>query len=213
MACSRARSAGSAFNLTLLVVNGWNNVVDNNDGKTVGLSLAARPHETLQLYANYMFGPEQTDENGHLRHVGDVTAVFSPTATLSLSVNFDLGFEPGFQPADDDDPMTPLPDPIDEMWMGAALSARVAPVDWLAVAVRGEWYSDRDGFTTGTGFEDLTIFEGTLTLEARYATNMLVRLEYRHDQANEDIFFSDGDTDAPSSASQDTVTLGTVIGF
>src|SRR6266849_3677956 len=43
------------------LVNGWNNVEDNNGGKTVGVSLTVKPTKKLTIIQNYTGGPEQDD--------------------------------------------------------------------------------------------------------------------------------------------------------
>lgn len=227
-----------AFNATLLVVNGWDNIVDNNDGKSIGLSLAFHPIESLQIYANYMFGPEQSDrradpgsdydgdEDGDWRHTMDLVVLFSPTPMLSIGLNVDLGLESSIDCAGDGtEGAAGLVQTCsdgdregDAMWFGGALSARLNPLDWMSIAIRGEWFRDADGFRTGT---EQSVLEGTLTLEARYATNMVVRLEYRHDQSTEAVFSSGAEEDPDTGAEppdsfeegQDSVTLGAIIGF
>jgi hypothetical protein len=50
-----------AFNdkyaLTGFFVNGWNNVVDNNTGKTYGMSFAWTPNKKFGIIQNYMACP------------------------------------------------------------------------------------------------------------------------------------------------------------
>src|SRR5512146_1336169 len=52
-----------AFNdkvaLSGYLVNGWNNIIDNNTGKTGGITLALTPTKKLTITQNYMAGPEQ----------------------------------------------------------------------------------------------------------------------------------------------------------
>lgn len=219
---------GDAFNVTLLAVNGWDNVADNNDGKSFGLSLAIRPIESLQIYANYMIGPEQSDrrvaedseddgdEDGDLRHMMDLVVLFTPIPMLQLGINVDLGLESGLPCSGSVTTCAETEQEGDAMWMGGALSVRVNPLDWLSIAARGEWFRDADGFRTGA---EQSLFEGTLTVEARYATNMIVRLEYRHDQSTEAVFSSgevveDGTEPEDSlEEGQDTISLAAIIGF
>src|SRR6266568_8401917 len=70
-----------AFNgkvaLTGFLLNGWNNVVDNNTGKTTGFTLALTPTKKLSIYENYMTGPEQPNDNKHYRQLSDTTATYS----------------------------------------------------------------------------------------------------------------------------------------
>src|SRR5689334_12123334 len=68
-------SAKYAFNpkfaVTGYLVNGWNNSIDNNSGKTTGFSAAWTPTAKFSLIQNYLVGPEQTDDNGNFRHLSD----------------------------------------------------------------------------------------------------------------------------------------------
>lgn len=47
--------------LTALIVNGWNNSVDNNIGKTFGLQASSTPFDGLTVTAGWIGGPEQAD--------------------------------------------------------------------------------------------------------------------------------------------------------
>ena len=47
--------------LTALAVNGYNNTVDNNAGKTFGLQLALVPSDSFGAYLGWLGGPEQDD--------------------------------------------------------------------------------------------------------------------------------------------------------
>ena len=89
--------AGYAFtprlSASLMVVNGWDNVRDNNTGKSIGAQLALVPVSPLSFYLNYIGGPEQEDVTGASRHVFDVVAVLKPTKTLSFALNADYGTE------------------------------------------------------------------------------------------------------------------------
>jgi hypothetical protein len=49
------------FSGTAMVVNGWNNSVDNNAGKTFGLQLGYSPNENIGLMLGWLGGPEQED--------------------------------------------------------------------------------------------------------------------------------------------------------
>ncbi len=50
----------SKFALTGYLMNGWNNSVDNNSGKTTGFSAAWTPNSKFGLIENYLVGPEQS---------------------------------------------------------------------------------------------------------------------------------------------------------
>jgi hypothetical protein len=48
--------------LSLIAVNGWNNTVDNNAGKTFGLKLGYQPASTVSVAVAWIGGPEQDDQ-------------------------------------------------------------------------------------------------------------------------------------------------------
>ena len=60
-----------------LVVNGWNNVVENNSGKTFGAQVSVKPTGALSIVQNYMAGPEQPDDNDDWRQLSDTIVTFT----------------------------------------------------------------------------------------------------------------------------------------
>ena len=88
-------SAKYAFNpkfaVTGYLVNGWNNSVDNNSGKTTGFSAAWTPNAKFSLVQNYLVGPEQFNDNCDFRHLSDTVVTYSPNAKLSFMANYDYG--------------------------------------------------------------------------------------------------------------------------
>ena len=74
----------SKASLTGFLLNGWNNSVDNNSGKTTGFTLALNPTKKLGLIENYYVGPEQANDNSDFRHLTDTVVTYNPTAKLSL---------------------------------------------------------------------------------------------------------------------------------
>jgi hypothetical protein len=159
------------FSLSGFLVNGWNNVVDNNRGKTYGVQAVLKPTSKLTLIQNYMTGPEQPDNNDDWRHLWDTTVIYNVTPSLSLMANYDYGFDrvAGAR----------------VHWQGLAAYARYQINGWLAFAPRFEWYDDHDGFTTGL---KQTLKEFTLTSEHKINGGLLTRFEYRRDFSNEPFF-------------------------
>jgi hypothetical protein len=184
----------SKFALTGYLVNGWNNTVETNSGKTTGFSASFTPSSKFAITQNYLVGPEVTDDNSNYRHLSDTVVTFSPTSKLSLMANYDYGHDrPGGTPV---------------WWSGIAGYVKYAPNDKWAFAGRGEWFEDHDGFATGTPDNKMTEF--TLTAQRLIAGKLLSRLEFRRDMSNNDIFpyrtglFRDN---------QNTVTVGLVYAF
>ncbi len=186
---------GPKYSLTGYLVNGWNNIVDNNTGKTYGVSFGWNPTKKVSVTQNYMAGPEQAGSNRDWRQLTDTVVSYSPTSRLSFMVNFDYGWG---------DRIADLSRAV--WWSGAAGYVRYAFGDRYAVATRYEYYNDRDGFTTGTA-QHFNEFTGTF--ERRIARHLITRLEYRRDFSNRPSFLK-GDN---AVTTQDTVAAGLVYTF
>ncbi len=184
----------SHFSAGVHFVNGWNNVEDNNSGKTVGLAGAVSTSK-FTWTTTYHVGPEKTDTNRGLRHLYDTTLLLTPTPHARMYVNFDYGV--------DRDLVTGS-----KHWVGVAGAARFAVNERFALAPRLEWYNDADGFTTGSVQK---LKEFTMTAEVQMAEGFLSRLEYRRDWS--DIPFFDRGSTPAASRNQDTLLLGFVAYF
>jgi len=161
---------GSNFTAGFHLVNGWNNVLDNNSGKTLGLSGAVTAGP-VTWSNNYYAGPEKTDQNKGWRHLYDTTFLVNGEKA-SFYFNFDYGAErnPGAPTA---------------AWYGFAGAARFALSERAAVAPRLEWFNDRDGFSTGVPQK---LKEFTLTGEYKMAEGILSRIEFRRDWSDRPYF-------------------------
>ena len=186
--------AGKHFTAGFQLVNGWNNVEDNNSGKTVGLSGAVTAGP-VTWSNNYYAGPEKPDTNRGWRHLYDTTVLVKASSKVDAYFNFDYG-------ADENS------DARSNRWYGVAGAARFALTDRVAVAPRLEWFNDRDGFMTGAPQK---LKEFTLTGELGMAQGVLGRLEYRRDWSDRP-FFNRGGTPA-GHMNQDTVLVGVVAYF
>lgn len=179
------------------LVNGWNNVVDNNTGKTGCLTLTLTPTKKFSLVQNYMIGPEMANTNSHFRQLSDTTATYNPTAKLSLAVNYDYGrgdMPVGF--------IAPA------WWQGVAGYLRYAFNDDWAWSNRYEYYDDHSGFTLGTAVPS-HINEVTTTFEKKIHKNLISRLEYRYDASNNPIFIKGSSL----TDNQSTLELGLIYVF
>jgi len=187
-----------AFNgtaaLSGYVVNGWNNVVDNNSGKTYGVTLNLTPHKKVSIAQGYMAGPETAGTNQGWRQLADTVVAITATDKLSFIVNYDYGRGDNIG----------LSEPA--WWTGWAGYMRYAVDDRHALVFRYEWYNDAMGFTTGT-VQQLKEFTGTF--EKRIASRLITRLEYRHDYSNQPTFVKGN---SPVKA-QDTLAAGLVYVF
>jgi len=189
-----------AFNdkyfVTGFLVNGWNNVIENNTGKTYGMGFGWSPSKKFSLIQNYMAGAEQANNNSNWRQLWDTLVTVSPTSKLSFIVNADYGHG---------DRISGLARPV--FWAGVAGYVKYAINDKYTAVARYEYYDDHDGFTTGTPQH----FNGiTGTFQRMIGGHLMSRLEFRRDISNQPSFLKGAGL--PVKA-QNTLTAGLVFMF
>jgi hypothetical protein len=175
------------------VVNGWNNIVDNNTGKTLHGSVTIKPIAALSITENWMGGPEQPDNNDNFRHLSDTLATYTYNPKLSLAAEYDYGHEK-------------LPTGSVH-WSGFAGFAKYQATPTVAVSPRFEFYDDADGYTTGTAQK---LKEVTGTVELKAADNLLWRIEYRCDWSNQKPFLK---SDGSFQDTQQSIAFGALFSF
>jgi hypothetical protein len=182
------------FTAGFQVVNGWNNVQDNNSGKTVVFT-SALTKKKFSWNNHYSVGPEKTGTNEGYRNFIDTVLLLTPNDKVAAYVNFDYGTEAlaGSQGSND--------------WIGVAFATRFQlPCNW-AISPRIEYYYDKDGFITGT---QQKLKEFTITAEYKWLEGLLSRLEYRRDWSDQRVFERGGTPNAWKN--QDTLLIG-FVGF
>jgi hypothetical protein len=208
-------AASSNVDLKLFAANGWNNTIDDNNGKTFGGQLMLKPMDSLIFYVGGAAGPEESDfaqagtpvpgADSHWREIVDLVIDYNPTSALSFALNGDFDNESLGDGAGS------------ASWYGVNLGIKYVVADPFAIAVRGEYFGDHKGFvvapvpdssstspTTSTSIES-----ATLTLSYVVASHLTLMLDNRVDIANSQIFAS---SSGPSDVkTMFTSTLGAII--
>lgn len=184
------------------VFNGWNSVVDNNVAKSVLLQYTYAPSADLTLNALYFGGIERdrADAAGVAwRSLFDVYLRARVARRVTLMAHLDAGFEPNARGLN--------------RWFAVAGYARFELTDALRLALRADFFLDGappGGQRIFWAADWMT--SQTVTLEYAPLEHLSVRAEYRHDHAAAPVFFEAGAT-GPTTARQNTLTLGMVTGF
>jgi hypothetical protein len=191
----------SVASAMVMVVNGWDNAVDNNSSKSIGAQLALTPVSAVSVYLNYMGGPEKADTNGYVRQIFDVAGTWKVTDAFTLGVNADYGSE---------DKASLVKPGDNAVWSGVAGYGRLAINDRVSFALRGETFKDEGGTRLGTT-ASTTVNEITFTPAYKFNRNFLVRAEGRYDTVNQDGFFTNDKGTAKRS--QATICLNAIFVF
>lgn len=196
---------GDALSAQLYLLNGWQLIGENNDAKTLGAQLAWNGTR-LTAVLNGLFGPELAGDNGRWRVFGDLLLGLRATRWLSLMASLDIGYQqlPASLPSEPDG---------GALWWTAYAWARLMPVSFLAVALRGGYYHDRDGLMTGT---PQALGELTGTVELRLQDHYILKIEGRYDRSTAAVFATaDSQPDGTPARSPDQalIIVGAVAAF
>jgi len=143
--------ASDLLTVKLLAVNGWNNTIDNNQGKSFGAQVTLTPAEMASFSLGYLGGPEDAGfvANPDASKPGQAATVWNPGADSRWRhlVDFVADIKPtkDFRIVANGDYVTQKTTAADitQSWYGAALLARYAFSDVWAAAVRGEYIKIR----------------------------------------------------------------------
>lgn len=162
-----------------LVVNGWNNTLDDNSEKTFGVQVQYQAGPALSFGLGWLGGAEGSSRSrgwrqpSTWRHLADFVIRYQPLETLSLALN-------AAAVRDEIESRTELGD---VRWQvrryGAALAAQQEITSVWTIAARVEALSDPQGTTTEA--PGAVLGSATLTLQAMPTDNLVVRLEQRDD--------------------------------
>jgi hypothetical protein len=177
------------------VVNGWNDVGDNNTGKSIMASITYKPTGSVSIIENYIGGPEQPGNSTDWRTLSDTVLSYTVNPSLSLMLNYDYTR---------DTVSTTV-----NTTQGVALYLKYQANKWFAISPRYEYFNDAQGAPWATGAVQ-HLQDATITLELKPADNFIWRVEYRGD-------FSSGApyvniSNAPKT-SQNMLTLGFLYSF
>ena len=187
------------FTAALYVVNGWNNVVEDNNSKSVALGLNYSPTSATTITLNGISGFEQPAGVPYGKtDVGELIVTQQVGQKLSLASDAVYGRErvAGML----------------NVWKGIALYAKYDLSEKSDIALRGEVYYDPQDFTTGANFPKATFKELTATYRYRPWSHLILMLEARDDFSNGKTFISAG-SPIPTMTSQPTLLLGAIAIF
>jgi hypothetical protein len=161
---------GSIVNFGVGVVNGWDLIGDNNQGKTVLARLALfTPSDPFFAALSGSVGPEQPGNSKNQRVSVDLTGAITPSAAFALWYQFNVGNE-----------KHPLAAPdVTATWWGFGLQP-VLTIDAFSLGGRIEYFADpKAARSPGGNFFNITVTPGV-----KLADVFKLRAEFRADIAS-----------------------------
>jgi hypothetical protein len=150
---------------TGFLLNGWNNVKDNNSSKSFGTQVLVAASDRVSIAGTWIGGAEQTEVDGWRNMLDAIVSVtVTPKVKLQLNADYvrDRALGPGVG------------------WHGVAAALRTQLTPKWTLAPRVEWFSDPHGAATGVAQE---VVDGTITLQRAIAAGLSARVEYRVDHS------------------------------
>jgi hypothetical protein len=205
---------GDKWSTTFAVFNGWNSVTDNNEEKSVCVHATYTVPSNISVNVLYFGGVERAvgaPEGRPWRNLFDAYVTWEATPRLTLLAHGDAGFE-------DNNFGT-------SSWVAGALYARFAARENLLLAGRvdvfDETVASNSAGSAGAIFWPVPrVASATATIDYRPQEHISFRAEYRHDNADGDMYFGDDVTgDGVTTpylfnrSTQNTITLGAVAWF
>jgi hypothetical protein len=189
------------LSITGLVLNGWQNIQENNDNKAVGTQIQYKPTSGVLLNSSTFFGKEKpayTDTTlSTNRFFHNFFVQIDLSQQLTLLAAFDIGFQ------------QKIGNSTYDTWYTPNVIVRYRPLNKLALAGRLEYYIDKAGVIlptfTPNGFK---AFSYSLTLDYLPAENVALRLEGRTFHSRDPIF--SGNTISSNLVSSNTFLIGSM---
>ncbi|MEE9150049.1 MAG: porin [Candidatus Tectomicrobia bacterium] len=168
------------FDLSVYVVNGWDNISDNNDMKTFGGRLGITPVRGVNIGLSAITGPEQDDNDSDYRTVFDLDFTLELIPHLLIGGEFNYGMEEDLAAGGGD-----------AEWLGGFVTLHYDFTEVLGLTLRAGVFDDQDGSRLG---QEETRTALTLAPTFDLAKGVAFLLEFRYDHSDEDVFTeSDGD--------------------
>lgn len=191
--------------LTVLGLNGWQNIRETNQAKALGTQLQWKPTDKLLLNSSGFFGQEQPQDSvKRRRYFHNFYASYAATARLSLALVFDVGKQQQAARGRRSD-----------TWHTGAAFVRYQLADKWTAALRGEYYRADHGVIINSRMPNVAdanfqVQGASLNLDYAPTGNVLLRVEGRVLSAEHKIFrHKDGRT----SDSYGNVTSSLAISF
>lgn len=163
-------------NVTGMIVNGANNVSDENNSPAVGLQLGlAQLGDVFNLSVGGFY-ETGADSAWGIETFFDVVASLT-LADFTLLTNFDYNINRGTGGAED------------TSYYGLMGAAAYSFTPQVGAAIRGEYLMDVDNDIWTTGLRNVNVNTLTGTVDLKPLEYLIVRPEFRFENSSEDIFF------------------------
>lgn len=168
--------------LSGLLLNGWQRIqrVEGNSLPAFGHQVTFKPTDKLTFNSGSFIGSDKADSVRQMRYFHNFYAMYQASAQFGITAGFDIGAEQKEKGSS-----------RYNTWYTPVLIARYAPSEKVAIAARGEYYSDKNGVIIATetahGFRT---FGYSMNVDYAILPHVVWRTELRN-FSSKDALFSD----------------------
>ncbi|MFL9845115.1 porin [Flavobacterium rhizosphaerae] len=163
-----------------LILNGWQRIQRPDGNKTIafGHQLTYRPNNKVTLNSSSFVGNDKPDIEKRMRYFHNLYGQFQLTDKFGLIAGFDIGAEQKYKDSESYN-----------AWYSPVVIAQYRLTNKMAIAFRGEYYSDENGVIISTDTENgFKTFGYSANFDYAIYDNVVWRLEVRSLNSKDDIF-------------------------
>ncbi len=157
--------------LSSLFLNGWQRIqrVDGNTSPAFGHQLTYKPSAKVTLNSSSFIGTDTPDSTQRMRYFHNFYSIFQLNERLGLTLGFDIGWQQKAKGSADYD-----------TWYSPVVILKYSPSNKINMAVRGEYYSDKNQVIIATGTQNgFQTWGYSANLDYNIADNLMWRIEGR----------------------------------
>jgi hypothetical protein len=166
--------------LSALLLNGWQHIERPNYNTTPAFGVQATFTPSANATINYsnFIGNDKPDSAKQMRYYNNFYGIFQLNKLIGLTIGFDYGLQ---QKAKGSSGLSGLYAPV--------VVLKISPDEKNSIALRGEYYSDRDSIIVSAGTPDgFKIFGASLNYDRQIIKNAFFRIELRDLMGKDDYF-------------------------
>lgn len=166
--------------LSGLVMNGWQKIyrINGNNSPAFGHQLTYKPNDKITLNSSSFIGNDKVDSLKQMRYFHHFFGSFQLNEKLELTTGFDFGTEQKSKGSNSYN-----------TWFTPVLVMKYSPTEKQSIAVRAEYYNDKNGVIIATetpnGFQT---FGYSLNFDYLIHNNVLWRVEARGFSSKDNVF-------------------------
>ena len=179
-------SENEVWFLSALVLNGWQHIkpVDGNSSPSFGTQVTYKPSTKITLNSSTFIGNDKPDSDKKMRYFHNFYGIFQLNNKFSATIGFDIGAEQKNRGSS-----------AMNSWFNPTVIFKYTPTSKTAVAIRAEYYDDKNGVIIATGTPNgFKTWGFSTNFDYNIANNILWRFEARTLNSKDNIFTRNGNS-------------------